>query len=154
MSSRSVGFLHRSRCIDVYHTCTDNRFFGLFALQTSTVKLRIFLLIGIKLIVLSFLYEYDNFVFLAQLLWTLCRWTSWICYVNMCWLLLFCCVENKEILNPESWIEAARYSNHRIALKFDRRIGSSTAKVPVKFQSDRTILNTNPAASRFQEILQ
>ena len=30
-----------------------------------------------------------------------------------------------------------------IALKFDRHIGSSAADVPVKSQSDRTILNTN-----------
>ena len=40
-----------------------------------------------------------------------------------------------------------------IALKFDRHIGSTAAKVPVKFQSDRTILNTNLAASRLYEIL-
>ena len=33
--------------------------------------------------------------------------------------------------------------NYRIALKFDRHIGSSAAEVPVKFQSDRTILDTN-----------
>ena len=41
----------------------------------------------------------------------------------------------------------------RIALKFDRHIGSNAAEVPVKFQSDRTILNTNLAASRLYEIL-
>ena len=40
-----------------------------------------------------------------------------------------------------------------IALKFDRHIGSTAAEVPVKFQSDRTILNTNLAASRLYEIL-
>ena len=44
-------------------------------------------------------------------------------------------------------------SNCRIALKFDRHIGSHAAEVPVKFQSDRTILNTNLAASRLYEIL-
>ena len=33
--------------------------------------------------------------------------------------------------------------NGRIALKFDRQIGSSTANVPVKFQSDRTMLNAD-----------
>ena len=38
--------------------------------------------------------------------------------------------------------------NYRIALKFDRHVGSSAAEVPVKFLSDRTILNTNLAASR------
>ena len=43
--------------------------------------------------------------------------------------------------------------NCRIALKFDRYIGSNAAEVPVKFQSDRTILNTNLAASRLYEIL-
>ena len=40
-----------------------------------------------------------------------------------------------------------------MALKFDRHIGSTAAEVPVKFQSDRTILNTNLAASRLDEIL-
>ena len=43
--------------------------------------------------------------------------------------------------------------NCRIALKFDRHIDSTAAEVPVKFQSDRTILNTNIAASRLYEIL-
>ena len=43
--------------------------------------------------------------------------------------------------------------NCRIALKFDRHIGSTAAEVPVKFPSDRTILNTNLAASRLYEIL-
>ena len=38
-------------------------------------------------------------------------------------------------------------------MKFDRHIGSTAAEVPVKFQSDRTILNTNLAASRHYEIL-
>ena len=42
--------------------------------------------------------------------------------------------------------------NCRIALTFDRHIGSNAAEVPVKFQSDRTILNTNLAATRFHEI--
>ena len=39
-------------------------------------------------------------------------------------------------------------------MKFDRHIGSNAAEVPVKFQSDRTNLNTNLAASRLYEILQ
>ena len=43
--------------------------------------------------------------------------------------------------------------NCRIALKFDRHISSTAAEVPVKFQSDRTILNSNLAASRLYEIL-
>ena len=43
--------------------------------------------------------------------------------------------------------------NCRIALKFDRHIGSTAAEVPVKFQSDRAILNTNLAVSRLYEIL-
>ena len=43
--------------------------------------------------------------------------------------------------------------NCRIALKFDRHIGSTAAEVPVKFQSDWTILNTNLAASILYEIL-
>ena len=38
-------------------------------------------------------------------------------------------------------------------MKFDRHIGSTAAEVPVKFQSDQTILNTNLAASRLYEIL-
>ena len=41
----------------------------------------------------------------------------------------------------------------RIALKFDRHIGSTAAEVHVKFQSDQTILNTHLAASRLYEIL-
>ena len=40
-----------------------------------------------------------------------------------------------------------------MALKFDRHIDSTAAEVPVKFQSDRTILNTNLVASRLYEIL-
>ena len=38
-------------------------------------------------------------------------------------------------------------------MKFDRHIGSNAAEVPVKFQSDRTILDTNLATSRLNEIL-
>ena len=40
-----------------------------------------------------------------------------------------------------------------MALKFDGHIGSIAADVPVKFQSERTILNTNLAASKLYEIL-
>ena len=44
--------------------------------------------------------------------------------------------------------------NPRIALKFDRHIDSTTAEVHINFQSDRTFINTNLAASRLCEILQ
>ena len=40
-------------------------------------------------------------------------------------------------------------SKDRIALKFDKRLGSNAAETLVKFQSDQTILNTNLAGSRF-----
>ena len=43
--------------------------------------------------------------------------------------------------------------DYRIALEFDRHIASSAAEVPHKLQSDRTILNTNLAASRLCEII-
>ena len=46
--------------------------------------------------------------------------------------------------------EAARlviYLNYCTALRFDRHVGSSAVNVPVKFQSDRTALNTNLEAS-------
>ena len=42
--------------------------------------------------------------------------------------------------------------NYRIALKFDRHLGSSAAEMPVKFQSDTMIQNSHPAASRLREI--
>ena len=43
--------------------------------------------------------------------------------------------------------------NGRIALKFDRHLGSNAAEVPAKFQSDWKSLNPNLAASRLHEIL-
>ena len=43
--------------------------------------------------------------------------------------------------------------NYPIALKFDMHVGSNAADVPGKLQSDRTILNTNLAASAFCEFL-
>ena len=43
--------------------------------------------------------------------------------------------------------------NGRIALKFDRPIGSATAEASVKSQSDWKSLNPNLAASRLCEIL-
>ena len=56
-------------------------------------------------------------------------------------------VRSREISKPQDTL------NCRIALKFDRHIGSNAAEGPVKFQSDRIILNTNLAASRLYEIL-
>ena len=44
--------------------------------------------------------------------------------------------------------------NHRIILKFDRRIGSTAADVHVRFRSGRTILNANLAGWRLCEVLQ
>ena len=43
--------------------------------------------------------------------------------------------------------------NYRIVLKFDKHISSTAADVPVKFQSDCTVLNTNLTALRLDEIL-
>ena len=43
--------------------------------------------------------------------------------------------------------------NGRIALKFDKYLGSVAADVPVKFQSNWKSLNPNLAASRLHEIL-
>ena len=42
--------------------------------------------------------------------------------------------------------------NNRIALRCDRDIDSSAAELPVNFQSDRTILNTNLGTLRLHEI--
>ena len=44
--------------------------------------------------------------------------------------------------------------NDHITLKFDMHISSSAAEVPVKFQSDQTIMNTNLVDLRLHEILQ
>ena len=43
--------------------------------------------------------------------------------------------------------------NHRIALKTDRRLGNTAAEAPIKFQSDRNILDTNHVTSRFLRYL-
>ena len=43
--------------------------------------------------------------------------------------------------------------NHRIAMKFDRRLDSAAAETPVEFQGDRKSLSLNHAASRLHEIL-
>ena len=55
-------------------------------------------------------------------------------------------VRSRKVSKPRDW-----YFN--LALTFDRHIGSTAADVPVKFHSDRKILNTNLAASRLYEIL-
>ena len=103
ISLQSVGFSHRPRCnyiirapIIVSLVCSH--------CKLCTVKLRLFLLTCIKLIVLSFLYEYDNFVFLAQSLWTLRRWLE---IMNIfCQYVLFICyyvalkIKKSWILNP------------------------------------------------------
>ena len=57
------------------------------------------------------------------------------------------------IFSPLSRSREIGSLNYRIALKFDRHFGSTAADVPVKFQSDRSILNTNLVASRLCEIL-
>ena len=41
--------------------------------------------------------------------------------------------------------------NFQIALKFDRRISSTAANLPVRFRNDRSILNINIGASKLQE---
>ena len=64
-------------------------------------------------------------------------------------------ISDKTSYHKISWsLEAAKLGslNYRIALKFDRHVRSTVAKVPVKFQSDRTILNTNLAASRLWDL--
>ena len=43
--------------------------------------------------------------------------------------------------------------NYRIALQFSRHIGSITVALPVTFQSDRAILNTNLVATILCDIL-
>ena len=65
-------------------------------------------------------------------------------------------ISDKMSYHKISWsLEAGRLhgsSNYRIALKFDRHFGSPAAEVPVKFQSDWTIINTNLAASRLRDL--
>ena len=64
---------------------------------------------------------------------------------------------DKASSHKTSWkLEATEFDtlNNSIVLKFEMRIGSSAASVPVKFQSDRTNLHTNLAATRLCEILQ
>ena len=56
-------------------------------------------------------------------------------------------VKSREVSKPIGNLD------YRIAMKFDRHIGSNAAEVPVKFQSDQTIINANLAASRLCEIL-
>ena len=44
--------------------------------------------------------------------------------------------------------------NYHIVLKFDRCIGNTAAKEPVKFESNGTILNTYLTVLRLCEVLQ
>ena len=46
-----------------------------------------------------------------------------------------------------------QYYNDHISPKFDRHLGSATAEVPDKFQSDWKSLNANLVAWRFDEML-
>ena len=55
-------------------------------------------------------------------------------------------VRTRKVSKPRDWY-------FKLSYRFDRHIGSTAAEVPVKFQSDRTILNTNLVASRLYEIL-
>ena len=66
-----------------------------------------------------------------------------------------CSLSGKTTYRQISWsLEAARLDvNDRIALKFDRHLGSDAVEVAVKFQSDWKSLNQNLAASRLHEIL-
>ena len=70
---------------------------------------------------------------------------------------------NRHVLSHALQIEYTRvfirYADGRLTArshevsKFDRHLGSSAAEMPVKFQSDTTILTSNLAASRLEEIL-
>ena len=103
VSSQNVGFSHRPwywqyiirAPIIVSLVCSH--------CKLCNVKLRIFLLICIKLIVLSFLYEYGIFLCLAQLLWTLLRWLDRReISVNMfCLFVIMLCWK---YWNTDSWI--------------------------------------------------
>ena len=78
-------------------------------------------------------------------------------YLQNVFLFLYHCCILSEIKLTTTTTKSRSHENGilncRIALKFDRHIGSTTAEVPVKFQSDRKILHTNLAASRLYEIL-
>ena len=50
-------------------------------------------------------------------------------------------------------LKAARLDVTIIVLKFDRHLGSTAAKVHVKFQNDWKSLNPNLVASKLHEIL-
>ena len=69
----------------------------------------------------------------------------------------FLYTERADILSQDPVKSQSReigcYNNDRIALTFDRHIGSIAAEVPVKCQSDWKSLNINREASRLDEIL-
>ena len=54
----------------------------------------------------------------------------------------------------KSWSCEILVYSFPIALKFDRHLGNSTAEMPVKFQSDITIITLNLAALSFHKIWQ
>ena len=45
------------------------------------------------------------------------------------------------------------FRTYPIAQKFDRHLNSGAAEMIVKFQNDMTIITSNPAASRLNDIL-
>ena len=53
-----------------------------------------------------------------------------------------------QLCSPRCWHLDSNYLSHRF-----ENVGSSAAEVPVKFQSNRTILNTKLVASRLHETL-
>ena len=69
-------------------------------------------------------------------------------------LVLMCSEDQLQIRLTIRYQSGEIVVNYRIAFKFDRNIDSSIAEVSVKFQSDRTILNTNLMDSGLCESLQ
>ena len=70
------------------------------------------------------------------------------------WLLFYLREDELRRLPPDLVKSRSReFGFYRIALKFDRHLGSTAAEVPVKFLSDWKSLNPNLAASRLREIL-
>ena len=64
--------------------------------------------------------------------------------------------KRQDVLPPNLAMSRSRVigcCNNRIALKFDRHLGSGAAEVPVKFQSDWKSSSVNLVASRLCEIL-
>ena len=57
----------------------------------------------------------------------------------------------RDLVKPQS--REIRDETLPIGLKFDKRLGSSTAEMPVKYQSDTIIEPPNLSPSRLHEIL-